>query len=265
MGLRVVTGWIVFVWPLVQQQLPYDGMEEASLLICRIRAREREPAVGVPTLHDVDVIKGGEEYVKDSHIHEAWDRTEEQVFAFCIRELAQEQVYEVFADRFIRSDVGRDLELFNNPLKVSWQECVPPRLGLQHRVCGKGKKEGKPMSDSIDGLHKLGRLRKRLGVLPFAKLHQVAVGILRSKITEPQRQVDVLEPQKASLRWQASLPVRIELLHPLLHTVFILGDGSLKRQGRFFLRQVRQWVSTPHDEQEGIGVSLLAWLGHQDL
>src|SRR5947209_5622696 len=85
------------------------------------------------------------------------------------------------------------------------------------------------MGDAINCLHQPIILRKCLRGLLFPKFHQVATGIILPKITEHEGQIEVTQPKKTSIPWEALLPVLHKLLNTLPYHVFILDYGALKR------------------------------------
>ena len=122
------------------------------------------------------------------------------MIALRLRVLAQEGVYEVCADRFIRMAIARDLLLFN-PFKISWEQLSLALTGLHHSVDSDGKEERKPVGDPIDGLHELRQLGESLGVLLFSRPRQVAAGFLGTKIAELEGQIQAIESQ-IGLLWR---------------------------------------------------------------
>src|SRR5437868_569682 len=98
MRLHVVTGWVSTNGQSAQQQSAHEGMKDTSLLI--ERTHERETAIGLPALLHFLIIQGRKEHVEDRLIQKARDCAQDELFAFCLRELAQEQLQEVIANRF---------------------------------------------------------------------------------------------------------------------------------------------------------------------
>src|SRR5438309_1537274 len=106
--------------------------------------------------------------MQDGHIEKAWDRAKDELFAFHLRDLAQEQLQQVIADLLcfvFRSNCRRDLRSF----ELGRHHGLPSRLGLEHGLSSQGEEKRMAMGDLINRLHELGMLLKDLGMFSSSK------------------------------------------------------------------------------------------------